>query len=106
MSSASVDSIWSCIWRDQLILAHSDMVERLGIAVGEGLQVGAVEHPPGDELGEDDQQAVGVGDGAGDQRLVDHRQPLVAVDLSASSIVIHGLIMPCYAPRKSKGSYG
>ena len=64
---------------DQLVLAHSDMVERLRIAVGKGLQVRSVEHAPGDQLGEDDEQAVGVGDRPGDQRLVDHRQPFVAV---------------------------
>ena len=46
ISSASVDSIWSCICADQFVLAHPDMVERLGIAVGERLQVGAVEHAP------------------------------------------------------------
>ena len=72
------------------------MVERLGIAVGKGLEVGAVENALGDQLGEDHEQAVGVGDGAGDQRLVDHRQPLV---LASASIffIDHGAIVPPYA---------
>ena len=79
MSSASVNSIWSCIWRDEFVLAHSDMVEGLGIAVGKSLQVVAVEHALGDQLGEYHEQAVGVGDGPRDERLVDHRQLVVAV---------------------------
>ena len=40
-----------------------------------------VEHALGDESGEDHQQAVGVGDVAGDQCLVDHRQRLVFIIL-------------------------
>src|SRR4029453_8999834 len=50
------------------------MVERLGIAFAEGLQVRPVEDPALYKLGEDDEQAVGVGDIPGHQSLVDHRQ--------------------------------
>ena len=39
----------------------------------EGLQVGAVEHPLGYQLGEYHEHAVGVRDRPGDERLVDHR---------------------------------
>src|SRR3712207_139547 len=57
------------------------MVERLGIAVRKGLEVVAVEHAARDQLGEYYQQTVGVRDGAGDQGLVDHRQPFVVLTL-------------------------
>jgi hypothetical protein len=59
---------------DQLILAHAFMIERLGIAFAESLQVRTIKHPALHQLGKDNEQAVGVGDIAGDERLVDHRQ--------------------------------
>src|SRR4029079_3504813 len=55
------------------------MVERLRIAVGKSLEIVAVEYASCDELRQDHQEAVCVGDRACDQRFVDHRQPLIAV---------------------------
>ena len=45
------------------------------------MQILGVEYALGDQPGEDHQQTVGIGDVAGDERLVDHRQRLVFVFL-------------------------
>jgi len=64
---------------DQLILSHVLMIERLGVAVGKGVQILGVEYALGDQLRQDHQQAVGVGDVARHQGFVDHRQLTVVV---------------------------
>src|SRR6478735_1308461 len=62
---------------DEFVLAHAFMIERLGIALRKRLQVLLVENAALDELGENDEQAVGVGDIASHERLVDHRKTRV-----------------------------